>query len=153
MQERRMNKQDIFNLLFLGCLGFAFFMYKDIQNQNQSPVKMTIIKDSKIENVTAEFKKIQSKEDQLLIHKLFAGSAEYLNNSKSLSGTYQFEPMLGKVQTSYGWEKEKYPKFTDAVSEYLISVGYDKPKELKTESERKEFAIFFETLAEATKYE
>jgi hypothetical protein len=102
------------------------------------------------ERVRAEFKKIESKEDRILIHKLFSGASDYLKNCKSLSQTGQFDPILGRVQNSYGWEREKYPKFTDEVSNYLKAVGFETPKMLDNEESRKEFQKIFEGLAEAT---
>ncbi|MCP4442759.1 MAG: hypothetical protein GY810_27960 [Aureispira sp.] len=109
--------------------------------------------DSETSKVSEVFSSIGSKEDKLTIYKLFAGSAEYLQNCKSLQATQQFDPILGRVQSSYGWDREKYPEFTDAVSEYLVSVGYDEPKPLTTEEQRKNFSNVFQSLAEATKYE
>lgn len=109
--------------------------------------------DSEIDNVSQVFSEIESKEDKLTIYKLFAGSAEYLDNCKSLQATQQFDPILGRVQSSYGWNREKYPAFTDAVSEYLVSAGYSQPKPLTTDQQRKDFANIFKSLAEATKYE
>ena len=96
-----------------------------------------VANDSAIGNVSQAFSSIESKEDKLTIYKLFAGSAEYLNNCKSLQATQQFDPILGRVQSSYGWNREKYPAFTDAVSEYLVSVGYNQPKPLTTDQQRK----------------
>ena len=107
----------------------------------------------KIENVSQAFSEIESKEDRLVIYKLFCGSEQYLNNCKSLQATQQFDPILGRVQNSYGWNREKYPAFTDAVSEYLVSVGYNTPKPLVTDQQRKDFANIFQALSEATKYE
>ena len=112
-----------------------------------------VVGNTKIEDVSKEFSKIDSTEDKLLIYKLFAGSAEYLKNCKSLQATQQFDPILGRVQSSYGWSRDKYTPFTDAVSAYLISVGYNVPKPLEKEEQRKDFAKIFESLAEATKYE
>ena len=104
-----------------------------------------------LENVKNQFNKIESNTDKELIYKLFVGSAEYLNACETMLATNQFDPILGRVQSSYGWKRDKYPAFTDAVSEYLISVGYDKPKALKTADDRKEFAQIFQDLVEAIK--
>ena len=41
-----------------------------------------VVGNTKIEDVSKEFSKIDSTEDKLLIYKLFAGSAEYLKNCK-----------------------------------------------------------------------
>ena len=105
-----------------------------------------------LKNVKREFDKIESVEDRETIHKLFSGSASFLTTCKSLKGTYQFSPILGRVQSSYGWNREKYPKFTDAVSDYLVEVGYDEPKQLITTRERLDFAQIFIDLSKATTY-
>lgn len=118
-----------------------------------NPIGVSAELDGELLKVKEEFDKIESKEDKLLIHKMFAGSADYLLACKSLDSTAQFGPLLGKVQSSYGWNRDKYSDFTDAVSDYLVSVDYDEPKKLSSTSDRKEFAKIFQDLAEATKYE
>ena len=99
--------------------------------------------------VREEFLKIQSEDDRILIYKLFSGSAEYLQNSSFVGNTGQFDPILGRVQSSYGWDREKYPTFTDAVSEYLIHVGYDEPRDLDGPESRRWFHSIFENLVTA----
>ena len=69
----------------------------------------------------------------------------------SLKTTAQFDPMLGRVQSSYGWERDKHKEFTDAVSDYLIEVGYEEPRKLSTEEDRKWFRDIFRSLADAIK--
>mgnify|MGYP001280605872 FL=1 len=95
--------------------------------------------------------KISDEADRVLVYKLFAGSAEYLSNAVSLQTTAQFDPMLGRVQSSYGWERDKHKKFTDAVSDYLIEAGYDEPRKLSTEEDRKWFRDIFKSLTNAIK--
>jgi hypothetical protein len=99
--------------------------------------------------VREEFLKIQNEDDRMLIYKLFSGSAEYLQNSSFVGNTGQFDPILGRVQSSYGWDREKYPTFTDAVSEYLIHVGYDEPRDLDGPESRRWFHSIFENLVTA----
>lgn len=99
--------------------------------------------------VREEYLKIENQSDRILIYKLFAGSAEYLKHSVSLKHTGQFDPMLGRVQTSYGWNREKYPDFTQAVSDFLVEAGYEEPRELLEESDRKWFQGIFESLVNA----
>lgn len=101
--------------------------------------------------VKAAFAKIESKDDQLVIYKLFAGAGDYLSIAEFSGNTAQFDSLLGKVQTSYNWKRDKYPEFTDAVSAYLVEVGYDEPKVISTESERASFAKIFKDLAESLK--
>lgn len=138
------NKAILIAALFVGAVGYENYT---------ATAPQVIADDSPADGVSKAFSEIQSREDKLTIYKLFAGSAEYLQNCKSLQATQQFDPILGRVQSSYGWNREKYPAFTDAVSEYLVSVGYNEPKPLETDQQRKDFANIFQSLAEATKYE
>lgn len=138
------NKAILIAALFVGAVGYENYT---------ATAPQVIADDSPVDGVSKAFSEIQSREDKLTIYKLFAGSAEYLQNCKSLQATQQFDPILGRVQSSYGWNREKYPAFTDAVSEYLLSVGYNEPKPLETDQQRKDFANIFQSLAEATKYE
>lgn len=138
------NKVILITALFVGVVGYENYT---------ATTPQVIADDSPVDGVSKAFSEIQSREDKLTIYKLFAGSAEYLQNCKSLQATQQFDPILGRVQSSYGWNREKYPAFTDAVSEYLVSVGYNEPKPLETDQQRKDFANIFQSLAEATKYE
>jgi len=105
---------------------------------------------STLDKVRQSFLKIE-KQDQELIYKMIAGASDYLKNAESLSSTSQFDPVLSRVQSSYGWNREKYPEFTDAVSNYLISAGYEEPKELSSKEDRLKFAKIFEDLEESIK--
>ena len=118
-----------------------------------APQQIVVTETQELEKVTEEFNKIESRDDRVLIYKLFAGAAEYLSSCQTMTETARFDPLLGKVQTSYGWDREKHSAFTDAVSNYLVSVDYDTPKKLETVKQRKDFAKIFQGLAEATKYE
>ena len=103
-----------------------------------------------LKKVHDESIKIESEEDRELIYKLLSGAAEYLSNAKSIKNTSQFDPILGRVQTSYGWNRESYPDFTQAVSDYLVAAGYDEPRKLDTKEDRDWFQGIFEALAQAT---
>lgn len=142
----------LFIVLFAGCIEIKVSTPE--KNEEPAPV---VVGDSKLspelQKVKIAFDSIQDVNDKLTIHKLFAGSADYLAVCEELETTAQFDPILGKVQSSYGWDREKYPALTDAVSEYLISVKYQEPKSLKTDQDRKAFAKIFQDLSEATKYE
>lgn len=142
-------------LLIVGIpISLPFWIETFLPAFDDMPIRVVTGDENELlKNVEDEFKKITSKDDKILIYKLFAGSAKYLKNCKSLNETRQFDPMLGKVQSSYGWDREKYKTFTDAVSAYLISVDYDTPKKLETEQQRKDFAQIFDNLAKVTKYE
>ena len=146
-----MNKNNstslVISIAAIIIAGWVWLMKSDpavsIQNDASDELKL----------VEENFNNIDSTEDKELIHKLFSGAGSYLSKCQVMVHTSQFDPILGKVQSSYGWKREKYPNFTDAVSDYLVSVRYDIPRELKTSQERKDFAKIFKDLAEATKYE
>lgn len=146
MMKRKINYVFLIALLFSfsGCV-----VYKDppsvVVNDNETA--------EELKEVEKIFNSIESQEDKLLIHKMFSGAAEYLVNCETMQITAAFDPILGKVQNSYGWDRERYPELTDAVSDYLVSVGYQEPKKLESSKDRKDFAKIFQDLAEATKYE
>jgi len=130
----------------------TFMVVKIASESTNKVLTVSSSVDSKeLQKVKDEFDKIESKEDKLLIYKLFAGAGEYLEVAENLQTTAQFDPIFGKVQTSYGWNREKYPNFTTSVSEYLVSVKYDEPKKLSTKEDRQNFAAIFKNLAEKLK--
>lgn len=149
------DNKNIFGIMLVGIAGIILFLAPKINLNTKSDEKPFVVGSSskELDSVTKVFSEIDSVDDKRLIHTMFAGAAEYLKNSKKLQSTNQFDPILGRVQSSYSWDREKYPKFTDAVSDYLVSVGYDEPKELKSSSDRDSFSKIFSELAEATKYE
>jgi|TARA_B110000263_G_C15163262_1_gene443389 hypothetical protein len=151
------NLREVINTVVVAAsVGVATFAYSTTQlnPENVGPVTANVVaSESPIDVVKLEYNKIESDEDRQLIYKLFGGAAEYLRAAETLSGTQSFGPILGKVQTTYGWEREKYPAFTDAVSDFLVSVDFNTPKELDTARAREDFAKIFDELAEATKYE
>ena len=150
------NLREVINTIVVAAsVGVATFSFTTMRNENEHVLVTSnvVSSTSPIEAVSIEYKKIESDEDRKLIHKLFSGAAEYLRAAETLEGTQSFGPILGKVQTSYGWELQKYPEFSNAVSDYLLSVDYQTPKPLDTARAREDFAQIFDELAEATKYE
>lgn len=148
-RRRKVNK-----LILISCLIFTGCTDIQVTIQRKGAKEVVVAGNSpELTMVQQAFNSIESQEDKLTIHKLFAGAAEYLSNCEELDTTGQFDPILGRVQTSYGWNREKYPDLTDAVSDYLVSVDYQEPKKLDSKESRDQFAKIFTDLAEATKYE
>jgi hypothetical protein len=131
-------------LLPVGCI--------EVKNESESEVSSFVLTDS-LKEVQKEFKKITSKEDKEYIYKQFAGSAAYIKNAEKLETTAGFEVLIGKVQSSYGWDRDKYPKFTDAVSAYVTEQGFDKPRTLTSQADKDWLYEIFNSLAEAIKNE
>jgi hypothetical protein len=149
---------DLKNKVILGLLVVVAFLFGNTATSffkdtfiRKTPILSTDIQSEYLNKVSEEFAKIESKEDKLLIYKLFSGAAEYLDASTFSGNTSQFDPLLGKVQSSYGWKREKYSAFTDAVSAYLVSVGYDVPKQIVTIADRNAFSKIFKDLSKVLK--
>lgn len=149
--------KDMKDKIIVGLLVVISFIFgsntsffKDLTAKNIAIVSNDI-SNKQLQKVSEEFAKIESKEDKLLIYKLFSGAGQYLEASKFTGSTAQFEPLLGKVQSNYGWNREKYPSFTTAVSDYLVSVKYDEPKNINGVEDRALFAKIFKDLAGAVK--
>lgn len=150
-----MQKQSVFNIIVIGFLALIGFnsVKPEISDTPIVASSSEADKTSKIDKVKEEFAKIESKDDKILIYKQFAGASDFLFSAKKLTHTGQFDPILGRVQSSYGWDREKYADFTTAVSEYLVEVGYDDPKNLDSKEDLESFRKIFQELSEATKYE
>ena len=147
-----MQKQSVFNIIIIGVLALVGF--NSVKPEIcDTPIAAYKSEASKIDKVKEEFSKIESKDDKILIYKQFAGASDFLFSAKKLTHTGQFDPILGRVQSSYGWDREKYQDFTSAVSEYLIEAGYDNPKKLESKEDLESFRKIFQELSEATKYE
>lgn len=130
-------------ILFSGC---ARPESNNIDNESQDKVVLT----DSLKKIRSEFQKLD-KEDQDTFYKLIAGSTLYIKNAANLNKSSDFQPVLAQVQSSYLWEVEKYPRFTDAISEYLIEEGYDQPRELKNSRDRQWLYNIFNSIYTAIK--
>lgn len=103
-------------------------------------------------NVREEFNKIPE-EDQELIYIQFAGSAKFIERSTTLRSSSDYVQILGRVQSDFGWDVEKYPDFTTAVSDYLTEQGFDNPRLLDSPEDKQWLINIFNNLTNAVKYE
>lgn len=133
-------------LIFIGCERPS--VDKSVDKTEDSKFVLT----NSLKNVVKEFKSM-SKEDQDILYKQWAGAASFVKNSKSPHSTKDFDPILTKVQADYGWNREKYPGLTNAVSDYLKEQGFEEPRELVSSSDREWFYNIFFSLSMAIKNE
>jgi hypothetical protein len=140
----------VFILAILFCAGCNRPGVDDRTDDTSENVDFELT--SSLRKIQVEFKKLD-KEDQDLFYKQIAGSALYIKNAKKLNKSSDFYPILLKVQSSYMWEVDKYPRFTDAISDYLIEEGYDEPRELSTQRDRAWLYNIFNSIYMAIKYE
>lgn len=133
-------------LLFAGCSRPTD---TDRDRDADSNNERVVLTDS-LKRIRSEFQKLD-KEDQDTFYKLIAGSTLYIKNAANLNKSSDFQPVLAQVQSSYLWEVEKYPRFTDAISEYLIEEGYDQPRELKNSRDRQWLYNIFNSIYTAIK--
>jgi hypothetical protein len=132
--------------LFLGCQRPSVNVEKP-----SNPVNTFVMTDS-LKKVRLEFLKME-KADQDSVYKQFSGSALFLKNNKVLKSTDKFDPIFGRVQSDFGWNREKYPDFTTAVSEFLKEQGYEQPRMLDSETNRTWFYNIFYSISMSLKNE
>jgi hypothetical protein len=136
-------------------LLLCFSLFGCLQTKDETPEQKeanTIVLTDELSAVKEEFLKMDE-DDQDSVYMQIAGAALYIKNSKSLGKTSDFDPILGRVQSSLGWDRGKNPDFTDALEKYLISQGYTEPRELNTDKDREWFLNIFNSLYIALKYE
>lgn len=137
-------------VLWVGFLNqnkdyFNFPVPKFQVSQENDPVKTSLV------NVKKEYGKIESEQDKLTIYKMFAGAADYLSVARTLGSNAEFSTLFANTLVSYGWEKEKYPAFTDAISAYLKSVNYHIPKKITSKEDIENLSQVFKAIEEALK--
>lgn len=122
------------------------------KNVDQEESESDFVMTKTLKRVKAEYDLMRDsdKED---IYKQFSGSYLFLKTNKSIKKTSDFDPILGRVQSDYGWNREKYPEFTEAVSDFLLEQGYDEPKVLDNDDDREWFCQIFYSLYMAIKNE
>ncbi len=100
-------------LTFTGCIEVSFNRPESEVNVEvtEDPSELVVGNVSPLQKVKVAFDAIEIAEDRLTIHKLFSGAADYLSVCEDLDNTTQFDPILGKVQSSYGWDREKYSTY------------------------------------------
>lgn len=125
--------------------SFNFPVPKFQVSQENDPVKASLL------NVKKEYSKIESEQDKLTIYKMFAGAADYLSVARTLGSNAEFSTLFANTLVSYGWEKEKYPAFTDAISTYLKSVNYHIPKKITSKEDIENLSQVFKAIEEALK--
>ena len=112
----------LFLLLLCGCS----FPTIDI---TPSPQTKVVVDDSAVKLIADSMKDV-SKEDAIVMRKLFVGIEQYLPVGKKLDTTLKVFTLIKTVQEDYGYSKGKYVVYTDAVEKYLKDKGYAKPKKI-----------------------
>jgi|688.fasta_scaffold232717_4 hypothetical protein len=129
---------------------------KDSINPNISVPKFQVSQEddavkASLLTVKKEYEKIQNPEDKLIIYKMFAGAGDYLSVAKTLGSNVEFNSLFANTLVTYGWEKEKYPTFTDAISSYLKSVNYHIPKKITSKQDIENLGQVFKSIEEVLK--
>lgn len=140
------------SLRLLNCFLAAVILGCTAQEAPPVPESDAVVLTESLTKVQEEFKKMDEK-DRDSVYLQITGASLYLKHTTSLRRTSDFLPILGRVQSDYGWDVEKYPDFTEAVSNYLVQQGFEEPKEIKTKEDREWLYNIFNDLSLALKYE
>ena len=138
----QLHKTLLFPLLFCGCALPTIEI-------GPTQVKNVVVVDANVK-VIADSMKDVSKEDAIVMRKLFVGIEQYLPVGKKLDTTLKVFTLIKTVQEDYGYSKGKYVVYTDAVEKYLKDKGYAKPKKI-VEGSPQENEIARETVVDDLK--
>lgn len=142
------------NSLYVICFLLAFSGCDNIQigKAKVEDVKVSTIEVKYTPALTGvvDAAKNLSQSDKDYAFKQFSGLSEYINNS-NISDSTKIDKLLDRMQSDYGWVRDKNPKFTDAVSAYLKEVGFNKAVKFDSTESRNNTSLIFFNLAEAIK--
>lgn len=106
-------------LLFVGC--------DKIKLKDNAPIVEKIEYSQESKDIASTMDDI-SKEDKKLIFTQFSGLHEYLSKTNKITKTTELFKVVESFQKDYGYTREKYKDYTDAVEAFLFKKGYKTPK-------------------------
>lgn len=109
----------ILPLLFCGCDQIKFTGSAVVQVEYSEDAKLIASSMSSV-----------SKEDAEVMCMQFSGLAAYLLHTKKITKTSDLVKLITSFQEDYGWTREKYKTYTDAVETFLKKQGYETPKSI-----------------------
>lgn len=116
--------------IIISLNGCGLYKFKDTTSSSKDKVEIVV---SDVEGKIIDSLKDASKEDCILIYKIFSGCASYVEKSTKLSTTLEVFKLIGTVEKDYGWNNEKYKDLTDVIEKDLTEKGFQKPQELTSE--------------------
>jgi hypothetical protein len=128
----------------------------DVAPKNDARVVGVASVDSSVQTIVDSMKDV-SKEDAETCYKVFSGLALYLEQTKKVQTTLEAFTLVQTLQTDFGYTREKYKPYTDAVEKFLIDKGYKKVKKItdasasETEVVRSTIVADIRVIAEAAK--
>lgn len=135
------NTPFIISLVAVSIALFSFVSTNDVDKRKNVvdkiavPANSEIVITSSLFDVITEFKKL-SKEDQESYLTQITGASLFLEKYKHLGSSSDFNNILYGVVRDFGWEREKYPSFSDALEKYLKDSGYNIPRDLSNDEDR-----------------
>lgn len=106
--------------LFVGCDVLK------VKNEDVLVAKSVAVS-SDVQVITDSMKSV-SKDDAKLMYMQFGGLVEYMTHTKNVTTTKELVQLIAEFQTDYGYTREKYTEYTDAVEAFLMKQGYKQPK-------------------------
>lgn len=71
-----------------------------------------------------------SKDDAELMYMQFSGLAQYMSHTKKIKTTAELNKIFGSFQQDYGYSREKYKAYSDAVEAFFLKNGYQETKNI-----------------------
>lgn len=135
----------VITLALLGC-------QKNVGN-SVAPVTsgdtVSVVFTPELTRVYEESKKM-TQSDRSAVLKQYLGISEYIKNS-NVDRYAKIDPISIRVQGDYGYARETYPTYSDAISAYITANGLENDVVFSTREARLKTAKVFSDAAEAIK--
>lgn len=123
-------KRIVLTLAFLlslcGC-GLIEF-----ENTQPTPKPDVVVVDKEVNKEIVDALAEATLDDCIVLYKIFGGAYQYVDATDKPNTTKELFEILDRVQQDYKWNKEKYPKLTDAIEKDLASKKFDESFEIAT---------------------
>jgi len=108
-------------VLLMGC------NVKPSEHNNKQPAVVKAVKkvDKDVQSIVDAMNDV-SKSDTELMYMQFGGLALYLQNTDKITTVKELNQIFARFQTDYGYKREKYKDYSDAVQGFFEGRGYKK---------------------------
>lgn len=113
------------SILLTGC-----GLYEVVEVNNNPEINVV---NETLETQIIDSLKDATREDCVTAYTFFAGMSLYIEKGSKLTNTSDIQELIKSMEDDYGWDRGKYPKFTEVIKTDIINNGFRQPKELTPE--------------------
>lgn len=121
----------LFSFAIIGCDANHHFNF-EVKFTPNTAKQVVVIKDAGVDDTTLLCNSMKDVDEAtcVLAYKQFNGLADYLQATKKVDNVLKIMRMVEDFQKDYGYTREKFVAYTNAVESFLKKSGYSYPMKI-----------------------